>query len=55
MSWLLGQKQKLFTSNKLLIYKTILKLIWTYGIQLWGTAYNTEILERFHAHDGGRT
>jgi hypothetical protein len=43
---------KLSTSNKLLIYeynKTILKPIWTYGIQLWGTAStsNTEILERF--------
>jgi hypothetical protein len=28
--WLLGCKSKLFTSNKLLIYKTILKSIWTY-------------------------
>jgi hypothetical protein len=45
--WLLGRKSKLSTSNKLLIYKTILKPIWTYGIQLWGTAStsNTEILE----------
>jgi hypothetical protein len=36
------------TSNKLLIYKTILKPIWTYGIQLWGKAStsNIEILER---------
>jgi hypothetical protein len=30
-------KSKLSTSSKLLIYKTILKPIWTYGIQLWGT------------------
>jgi hypothetical protein len=47
--WLLGWKSKLFTSNKLLVYKTILKPIWTYGIQLWGTAStsNIEILERF--------
>jgi hypothetical protein len=47
--WLLGQKPKLSTSNKLLIYKTILKSIWTYGIQLWGTAStsNIEILECF--------
>jgi hypothetical protein len=37
------------TSNKILIYKAILKPRWTYGIQLWGTAFlsNTEILERF--------
>jgi hypothetical protein len=33
------------------MYKTILKPIWTYGIQLWGTAstYNIEILERFQS------
>jgi hypothetical protein len=36
MYWLLGRKSKLSTSNKLLIYKTILKPVWTYGIQLWG-------------------
>jgi hypothetical protein len=47
MYWLLGRKSKLSKSNKLLIYKTILKPIWTYGIQLWGTASisNIEILE----------
>jgi hypothetical protein len=47
--WLLGRKSKLSTSDKLLIYKTILKPIWTYGIQPWGTASNSniEILERF--------
>jgi hypothetical protein len=49
MYWLLGRKSKLSTSNKLLIYKTILKSIWTYGIQLSGMAstFNTEILECF--------
>jgi hypothetical protein len=37
--------------NKLLLYKTILKSIWTYGIQLWGTAStsNIEMLERFQS------
>jgi hypothetical protein len=36
-------------NNKLLIYKPILKPIWAYKIQLWGTAStsNIEILERF--------
>jgi len=29
--------------NKLLIYKTILKPIWTYCIPLWGTASNSNI------------
>jgi hypothetical protein len=51
MYWLLGHKSKVSTSNKLLIYKTTLKPIWTYGIQLWGTAStsNIEILERFQS------
>jgi hypothetical protein len=51
MYWLLGRKSKLSTSNKLVIYKTIFKPIWTYRIQLWGTAStsNTEILECFQS------
>jgi hypothetical protein len=49
--WLLGQKSKLSTYNKLYIYKVILKPIWTYGIQLWGTTSNSniEILELFQS------
>jgi hypothetical protein len=49
MHGLLGRKSQLSTTNELLLYKTILKPIWTYGIQLWGTASssNIEILERF--------
>jgi hypothetical protein len=51
MHWLLGRKSKLSINNKLLIYKNILKPIWAYGIQLWGTASmsNIEILERFQS------
>jgi hypothetical protein len=51
MHWLLGRKSRLSLSNKILLYKTILKPIWTYGIQLWGTAStsNVEILERFQS------
>jgi hypothetical protein len=51
MYWLLGQKSKLSTNNKLLLYKAILKPIWTYRIQLWGTASTSdiEILERFQS------
>jgi hypothetical protein len=51
MYWLLGRKSNLKTSNKLLTYKAILKPIWTYGIQLWGTVSNSniEILERFQS------
>jgi hypothetical protein len=49
MYWLLGRKSWLSLSNKRLLYKTILKPIWTYSIKLWGTAStsNIEILERF--------
>jgi hypothetical protein len=51
MHWLLGRKSRLSLSNKILLYKTILKPIWTYGIQLRGTAStsNVEILERFQS------
>ena len=47
--WIIGRKSKLSLENKLLVYKTILKPIWTYGIPLWGTASNSniEILQRF--------
>jgi hypothetical protein len=49
--WLLERKSKVSTGNRLLTYKTILKPIWTYEIQLWGTAStsNIEILERFQS------
>jgi hypothetical protein len=49
--WFLGRRSHLSLPNKLLLYKTILKPIWTYGIQLWGTASlsNIEILERFQS------
>jgi hypothetical protein len=51
MHWLLRRQSKLSTTNKLLLCKTVLKPILTYGIQLWGTAStsNTEILERFQS------
>jgi hypothetical protein len=49
MYWLLGRQSNLSPTNKL--YKTILKPIWTYGIQLWGTASTSdiEIRERFQS------
>jgi hypothetical protein len=48
MYWIIGRKSKLSLTNKLSIYKVILKPIWTYGIPLWGTASqsNIEILQR---------
>ncbi|KAJ8735272.1 hypothetical protein PYW07_006892 [Mythimna separata] len=49
LNWLLGRQSPLCLSNKLLVYKTIIKPIWTYGIELWGSASNSniEILQRF--------
>jgi hypothetical protein len=51
MYWLLGRNSQLSKLNKLMVYKTTLKPVWTYGIQLWGTAMNSniEILERFQS------
>lgn len=51
MYWLLGRNSQLTLENKLLLYKAILKPIWTYGIELWGTASisNIEILERYQS------
>ena len=37
--------------GKIMLYKAILKPVWTYGIQLWGTASNSniEILQQFQS------
>ena len=43
MYWLLGRKSELSTQNKLMVYKQVLKPIWTYGIELWGCAKPTNI------------
>jgi len=49
--WITGRKSKLSLGSKLLVYKAILKPIWTYGVQLWGSASNSniDILERFQS------
>jgi hypothetical protein len=49
--WLIGRNSKLSLTNKLLLYKAILKPVWAYGIQLWGSTANSnlEILERFQS------
>lgn len=43
MYCLIGRKSKLSIHNKLLIYKQVLKPVWTYGLQLWGCARTTNI------------
>lgn len=49
--WMLTRKSKLSLDNKLLLYKQILKPVWSYGAELWGTAAksNLEILQRFQS------
>ena len=51
MFWFFYRKSKHSVTNKLLLYHSILKAKWTYGIQLWGTAANSnlEILQRFQS------
>ena len=51
LCWIIGRKSQLSLENKLLVYKAILKPIWTYGVQLWGSASNSniDILERFQS------
>jgi hypothetical protein len=46
-----GLKSKLSIENKLLLYKCIIKPIWTYGIQLWGCTKpsNTKIIQRLQS------
>jgi hypothetical protein len=52
MSWLLAWKSKLSLENKILVYRCILKLIWTYGIQLGGCTKpsDTKVLQRFQSN-----
>ena len=36
INWLIGRNSNLSLENKLLVYKAVIKSIWTYGIELWG-------------------
>jgi len=51
MYWLMGRKSKLSLGNKLLLYKCVLKPVWTYGIQLWGCAKpsHTQTIQRLQS------
>lgn len=46
--WLLGPHSRLHLENKLLVYQSIIKPVWTYGIQIWCTASksNMAIIQR---------
>jgi hypothetical protein len=47
--WLMGRRSAMSTHNKLVLYKQILKPVWTYGIQLWECKKpsNIAIIQRF--------
>jgi hypothetical protein len=49
MYWLMGRRSVLSIHNKLMLYKQILKPVWTYGIQLWRCTKqsNIDIIQRF--------
>jgi hypothetical protein len=43
MYWLLGRKSELSIHNKLILYKQVIRPVWSYGIQLWGCASESNI------------
>mgnify|MGYP003422746341 CR=1 FL=1 len=45
----MGKNSQLKIHNKLMLYKQILKPIWTYGIELWGCTKpsNQKIIQKF--------
>ena len=51
MNLLLGRTSQLSFANKLVLYKCVLKPIWTYGVQLWGYANpsHTQIIQRLQS------
>jgi hypothetical protein len=49
MYWLLGRKSKLSLPNKLLLYKCVLKPVWTYGIQRYATAVRNRPIHKSYS------
>jgi len=51
INWLIGKHSTLSLENKLLIYKTVLKPVWTDGIELWGCASksNIAVIQRYQS------
>jgi hypothetical protein len=43
MYWLLGRNSELSVHNKLILYKQVIRPVWSYGIQLWGCASDSDI------------
>jgi hypothetical protein len=49
MYWLLGRNSELSVNNKLILYKQVICPVWSYGIQLWGCASdsNIQVIQRY--------
>jgi hypothetical protein len=43
MYWLLGRNSDLSVHNKLTLYKQVIRPVWSYSIQLWGCASDSNI------------
>jgi len=43
INWLMGRNSNLSLENKLLVYKAVIKPIWTYAIELWGCASKSSV------------
>jgi hypothetical protein len=43
MYWLLGRNSELPVHNKLILYKQVIRPVWSYGIHLWGCASDSNI------------
>jgi hypothetical protein len=51
IKWLIVRHSPLSLENIIIIYKTVLKSVWLYGIELWGCASNSniEIIQRYQS------
>jgi hypothetical protein len=49
MYWLLGLNSELSVHNKLTLYKQVIRPVWSYGIQFWGCASesNIQVVQRY--------
>jgi hypothetical protein len=49
MYWLLGRNSELSVHNKIILYKQVIRSVWSYGIQLWGCASdsNIQVIQRY--------
>jgi hypothetical protein len=49
MYWLLRRNSELSVHNKLILYKQVIRPVWSYGIQLWSCASesNIQVIQRY--------